>query len=42
VFSARRGNDGIWIVNRDGSGARLIAAAKGSDAYYYTPTWTAR
>jgi Tol biopolymer transport system component len=40
LWTPRRAN-GIWIVNRDGSGARRIAAATGVDDYY-APTWAPR
>jgi Tol biopolymer transport system component len=40
VWAARRGN-GIWIVNRDGSDGRRIAAATGVDEYH-EPTWDPR
>ena len=32
---------GIWIVNRDGSGAHRIVAVTGDDAYY-SPVWAAQ
>jgi Tol biopolymer transport system component len=39
-YVARRGA-GIWIVNRDGSGAHRIVAVSGDDAYY-SPAWAAQ
>ena len=46
VYSTTRGN-GIWIVHRDGSGARRIAAPNNPYPHeqpneYYTPTWAPR
>jgi Tol biopolymer transport system component len=46
VLATTRGN-GIWIVNRNGSGARRIAAADNPYPHqepneYFTPTWATR